>query len=246
MTSEVLATGQTGSTVDTLRNIETFIGTSAGDSFRVNGGSGYNLDGGAEGDLLDLSGYALGASYSLPVIMMNKEAVNRAFESSLTEGRLGLEIVAYRSGAVWLPYVPAALIIVLTLIATITLIQLRRHARHRADTEEQLRAAYAFRQAMSNSVITGLRAIDLDGRITYVNAAFCRMTGFSENAGNFLLAQGGEFGWGGNIGQRQLLGDFGHSGLLSARSICDATGENLLDVVDGGNPLTKYGVFASF
>jgi len=58
---------------------------------------------------------------------------------------------------------------------------LRRHAKHRAETEEQLRAAYAFRQAMSQSLITGLRAIDLEGRITFVNAAFCRMTGFDEN-----------------------------------------------------------------
>jgi PAS domain S-box-containing protein len=98
----------------------------------------------------------------------------------LPNNRLGLNIVAYRAGGAWLPFVPAALIIVLTLIASVTLIQLRRHAQHRAETEEELRAAYAFRQAMSQSLITGLRAIDLDGRITFVNAAFCRMTGFDE------------------------------------------------------------------
>ncbi len=34
---------------------------------------------------------------------------------------------------------------------------------------------------MSQSLITGLRAIDLEGRITFVNAAFCRMTGFEEH-----------------------------------------------------------------
>mgnify|MGYP000066430202 FL=1 len=119
--------------------------------------------------------------FSNSSVKPTERKISGSFTIDLPNNRLGLEIVAYRSGAVWLPYVPAALIIVLTLIATITLIQLRRHARHRADTEEQLRAAYAFRQAMSNSVITGLRAIDLDGRITYVNAAFCRMTGFSEN-----------------------------------------------------------------
>ena len=33
---------------------------------------------------------------------------------------------------------------------------------------------------MSQSLLTGLRAVDLEGRITFVNAAFCRMTGFSE------------------------------------------------------------------
>ncbi len=99
----------------------------------------------------------------------------------LPDSRLGLHIVAYRNGGVWLPYLPAALIAFLTLVAAATLVQLRRHARHRASTEEQLRDAYAFRQAMSESMVTGLRAIDLEGRITFVNAAFCRMTGFTEN-----------------------------------------------------------------
>ena len=99
----------------------------------------------------------------------------------LPNNRLGLNIVAYRVGGAWLPFVPAALILVLTLIASVTLIQLRRHAKHRAETEEELRAAYAFRQAMSQSMVTGLRAIDLEGRITFVNAAFCRMTGFDES-----------------------------------------------------------------
>ena len=99
----------------------------------------------------------------------------------LPGNRLGLNIVAYRGGGVWLPYLPAVLIAILTIIVSATLLQLRRHALRRADTEEQLRAAYAFRQAMSNSLVTGLRAIDQEGRITFVNAAFCRMTGFSES-----------------------------------------------------------------
>ncbi len=37
-----------------------------------------------------------------------------------------------------------------------------------------------FRRAMENSMLTGMRAMDLEGRITYVNPAFCAMTGFSE------------------------------------------------------------------
>jgi PAS domain S-box-containing protein len=37
-----------------------------------------------------------------------------------------------------------------------------------------------FRRAMENSMLTGMRAMDQDGRITYVNPAFCAMTGFSE------------------------------------------------------------------
>lgn len=134
------------------------------------------------------------ARYSLTVLDANNREVlsntsvrptDRKISGSISldlpNNRLGLNIVAYRSEEAWLNYLPATLIVVLTLIATTTLVLLRRHAFHRADTEEQLRAAYAFRQAMSQSMITGLRAIDLEGRITFVNAAFCRMTGFDES-----------------------------------------------------------------
>jgi PAS domain S-box-containing protein len=38
-----------------------------------------------------------------------------------------------------------------------------------------------FRRAMENSMPTGMRAMDLEGRITYVNAAFCQMTGFTSS-----------------------------------------------------------------
>jgi PAS domain S-box-containing protein len=34
---------------------------------------------------------------------------------------------------------------------------------------------------MENSMLTGMRAMDLKGRITYVNAAFCQMTGWTED-----------------------------------------------------------------
>jgi hypothetical protein len=50
----------------------------------------------------------------------------------------------------------------------------------RKQSEEALRAETAFRKAMEEAVVNGLRAIDLEGRIIYVNPAFCSMTGFSE------------------------------------------------------------------
>jgi len=107
--------------------------------------------------------------------------ISGSISLDLPGNRLGLNIVAYRGGGAWLSFVPAVLIVMLTLIAAGTLVQLRRHAQGRAATEEKLRDAYAFRQAMSQSMVTGLRAIDLSGRITFVNAAFCRMTGFEED-----------------------------------------------------------------
>ncbi len=56
-----------------------------------------------------------------------------------------------------------------------------RHTGKRLRTQEALVAETNFRRAMENSVLTGMRALDLQGRITYVNAAFCQMTGWSEN-----------------------------------------------------------------
>ena len=38
-----------------------------------------------------------------------------------------------------------------------------------------------FRKAMEDSLVVGIRAIDLDGQISYVNPAFCRITGFAED-----------------------------------------------------------------
>ncbi len=50
----------------------------------------------------------------------------------------------------------------------------------RREDEEKLKSAYAFRKAMGESLVTGIRAIDLEGRIIFVNPAFCRMIGWSE------------------------------------------------------------------
>ena len=51
---------------------------------------------------------------------------------------------------------------------------------NRKRAEDAIRMEYAFRKAMEESVMTGLRAIDLEGRIIYVNPAFCRMVGLEE------------------------------------------------------------------
>ncbi|WP_092957683.1 PAS domain-containing sensor histidine kinase [Paracidovorax konjaci] len=54
-----------------------------------------------------------------------------------------------------------------------------RHTRKRMRTQEALVAETNFRRAMENSMVTGMRALDMNGRMTYVNAAFCQMTGWS-------------------------------------------------------------------
>ncbi len=47
--------------------------------------------------------------------------------------------------------------------------------------QQALQAETTFRRAMEDSMLTGMRVLDLSGRITYVNPAFCRMIGFPEH-----------------------------------------------------------------
>ncbi len=68
----------------------------------------------------------------------------------------------------------------LSLLVVWSLGSLRRHIRHIETAERALRREYAFRTAMENSMATGIRAVDMAGRIIYVNPAFCRMVGWSE------------------------------------------------------------------
>ena len=55
-----------------------------------------------------------------------------------------------------------------------------RHIARRLAAEGALRQQMAFRTAMENSVVTGMRARDLEGRVTYVNPAFCQIVGLPQ------------------------------------------------------------------
>ena len=55
-----------------------------------------------------------------------------------------------------------------------------RHTRRRVQAQQALMSETNFRRAMENSMLTGMRALDMQGRITYVNPAFCSMTGWTE------------------------------------------------------------------
>ena len=77
-----------------------------------------------------------------------------------------------------IPNLSLALVVGLSIALSALVLLLARDVRRRAAAEERLAEALAFRKAMEDSLITGLRARDLEGRITYVNPAFCRMVGF--------------------------------------------------------------------
>ncbi len=72
-----------------------------------------------------------------------------------------------------------ALVTVLALALVVVLVMLVRDTRRRLSAELELAEALAFRKAMEDSLVTGLRARSLQGHITYVNPAFCEMVGFS-------------------------------------------------------------------
>jgi PAS domain S-box-containing protein len=70
--------------------------------------------------------------------------------------------------------------VVLSLLTLWMLVTNWRHAKRRLKTQRAFMIETQFRRAMEDSMLTGMRAMDMQGRITYVNPAFCRMTGWSE------------------------------------------------------------------
>lgn len=92
---------------------------------------------------------------------------------------LRLRVTAYRSETRLLPALLVVTIVGLALTMLWSLWALRRHLARRLAAEQALREEHTFRTAMEDSLIIGLRARDLAGRITHVNPAFCRMVGWS-------------------------------------------------------------------
>ena len=104
--------------------------------------------------------------YEVPVSPVGNGLVLRAQAYRTSLGVVG-------SGLFWL-------VGTLSAMTAWMLIATWRHTRRRMQAQNALVMETNFRRAMENSVLTGMRALDLQGRITYVNAAFCQMTGWSE------------------------------------------------------------------
>jgi two-component system, LuxR family, sensor histidine kinase DctS len=91
---------------------------------------------------------------------------------------LAVQVRATRSES---PTVPRTffLVAVVCLLGMLgALYALRRDFVKRQRIESQLKAQVALRMAMENAATIGLRAWDREGRILYVNRAFCQMVGF--------------------------------------------------------------------
>ena len=89
-----------------------------------------------------------------------------------------LRIDSWRAAPDLFPNVLTALVTAMALALVTVLVMLARDMRRRQRVELDLADALAFRKAMEDSLVTGLRARDSEGRITYVNPAFCEMVGF--------------------------------------------------------------------
>jgi PAS domain S-box-containing protein len=105
--------------------------------------------------------------YEVPVSPVGNGLVIRAQAYRTSHGVIG-------NGLFWL-------VIALSLMTAWMLIANWRHSRRRLQAQQALVAETGFRRAMENSMLTGMRVLDMQGRITYVNAAFCRMTGWRES-----------------------------------------------------------------
>ncbi len=92
---------------------------------------------------------------------------------------LVVRIDSWRAAPDLFPNVLTALVTLMSLALVTVLFVLSRDMRRRLRAERELADALAFRKAMEDSLVTGLRARDLQGRITYVNPAFCGMVGFT-------------------------------------------------------------------
>jgi two-component system, LuxR family, sensor histidine kinase DctS len=92
---------------------------------------------------------------------------------------LVLRVDSWRAAPDLFPNVLTALVTLMTLALISVLVLLGKDVGKRLRAERDLAEALAFRKAMEDSLVTGMRARDLEGRITYVNPAFCQMTGFS-------------------------------------------------------------------
>ena len=108
---------------------------------------------------------------------------NLAFTSSqlldLPGHTMVLRLDSWRGTPDLFPNFLTAMVAAMTIALASVLVLLGRDARRRLRAEHQLADALAFRKAMEDSLVTGLRARDLHGRTTYVNPAFCEMVGFS-------------------------------------------------------------------
>ncbi len=105
---------------------------------------------------------------------------------------ISLRTDAYKTGSRLFENMLLSIVAGLSTLIIWSLATLWRHTQRRGAAEKALVTETAFRRAMEDSLSTGMRALDRQGRITYVNRAFCDMLGLSESD---LLGQTAPFAY---------------------------------------------------
>ena len=94
---------------------------------------------------------------------------------------LVMRVDSWRAAPDVFPNLLTALVALLASALLSVLALMAKDMRRRLKAENDLAEALAFRKAMEDSLVTGLRARDMTGHITYVNPAFCQMVGFTDD-----------------------------------------------------------------
>jgi PAS domain S-box-containing protein len=131
-----------------------------------------------------------------------------------------MRVAAYRVQTSLAKTLPILLIVVLSLLVVWSLWSMRNNLMRRIHAEDAVRTEYNFRKAMEESMPTGMRAVDMQGRIIYVNAAFCKMVGYAQEE---LIGASAPFPYWipedaaerERALQRSLAGDVPHGGIES-------------------------------
>lgn len=124
----------------------------------------------------DTDGVMLGSKSN---VVAGEETLSHSIPFDPPGYGLVLVSTAYKAETSLLRYLLALVIVGLGAGVLASLWAQRQHMQKRLNAELALSNEYAFRKAMEDSLFTGLRARDLQGKIIYVNPAFCRMTGYS-------------------------------------------------------------------
>lgn len=110
---------------------------------------------------------------------MGRGVYTHRYALELPGAAVYLRTNSVKSAPTLLPNLLVGSIILLSLGLIWSLWALWRDINRRLAAEGALREQVAFRIAMENSLVTGMRARDLKGRISYVNPAFCQMVGLT-------------------------------------------------------------------
>jgi len=113
-------------------------------------------------------------------VVNNDNANNFKIPFSVVPSKLNLKAIRYNYANNFFNNSLIWIIIILSTLIIWSLLMLWRYMLRSRENQKLLLNEIAFRKSMGDSILVGMRAIDMQGKIIYVNPAFCHMTGFKE------------------------------------------------------------------